>query len=248
MPEASTFIKSGDIFVDDEVDTLLADKGTGMQRAVALAIVQVYAETIIKHKDDDIISKPIFFFIDEPEVCLHPLAQRKLLSALNTISKKKQIFIATHSPYLLHEFDKNNHELYVFTKGDDDLKITSSAELDLFPWSPSLGEINWFAYNLPTIEFHNELYGFLQSKAIDEDGNNYSENDFDTYLQGKGLLVYSRDWIKLSKDGNTEPLRLAKQIYIRNFIHHPENTHNTKYSEGDFIQSIKEMIDCLKSI
>lgn len=28
--------------------------------------------------------------------------------------------------------------------------------------SPSWGEINYFAFDIPSIEFHNELYGFCK--------------------------------------------------------------------------------------
>jgi predicted ATP-dependent endonuclease of OLD family len=164
LPDASTFYKSGEIVVDDGANTKLEEKGTGMQRAVALAIVQVYAQTLINHPDDPKKSKPLFFFIDEPEICLHPKAQRLLLSALITISKIRQIFISTHSPFLLKSYDFDSHDLLMFTKCPQGIKVTSSKALKLFDWSPSWGEINYYSFDLPTIEFHNELYGYLQEK------------------------------------------------------------------------------------
>ena len=117
----------------------------------------------------------VIYLIDEPELHLHPKAQEKLLELLLQESKDKQIFVSTHSPYMFKHCFSHNVGLLVFNR-DEQNKILISDTKDkgwgLFPWSPSWGEINFFAYDLPTVEFHNELYGFIQSKAIDEDENN----------------------------------------------------------------------------
>lgn len=34
----------------------------------------------------------------------------------------------------------------------------------MFPWSPSWGEISYRAYDLPTVDLDNELYGYIQEK------------------------------------------------------------------------------------
>jgi len=94
-----SFFKNTKVEVDDGTPTYMEEKGSGMQRSVALALLQVYAEELIKHPENSDAIKPFFLFIDEPEICLHPQAQMKLLSAILELSKTKQIFIATHSPY-----------------------------------------------------------------------------------------------------------------------------------------------------
>lgn len=51
---------------------------------------------------------------------------------------------------------------------------------DLFGTSsPTWGEINYYAFGVISVEFHNELYGFVQAKAILEDEKNYYEDDFE---------------------------------------------------------------------
>jgi len=112
----------------------------------------------------------------------------------------------------------------------------------------SANEINYLAFELPTVEFHNELYGFIQAKAIDKDENNYFENRFDSYLQSKGFKHHVKPWVKLKIDGTTEKLDRTTQTYIRNFIHHPENTHNKKYSDEDLKKSIEKMINLLREL
>ena len=76
-----SFFKNTTINVNDGIETPMQEKGNGMQRAVALALLQVYAEELTKHPDDVNLKKPFFLFIDEPEICMHPKGQEKLLNA-----------------------------------------------------------------------------------------------------------------------------------------------------------------------
>lgn len=100
--DISSFFKNTKIKINDGLETYLEEKGSGMQRSFALALLQVYAENIIKHPNNSNTCKPFYLFIDEPEICLHPQAQRKLLSALQILTKKQQIFISTHSSYFIN--------------------------------------------------------------------------------------------------------------------------------------------------
>lgn len=101
LPELDNFLKTGDIILSENgIETKSSEKGNGMQRALALSLIQIYAG--LETKDDKgTLAKPIIFLIDEPETFLHPCAQNKLLDALEVISGSSQIFLSTHSPYLL---------------------------------------------------------------------------------------------------------------------------------------------------
>jgi len=245
LPDVSSFIKSGEIDIDDGTKTSSKEKGTGMQRALALALIQVYADEICKHPDDPLKKKPLFLFIDEPETFLHPKAQEKLLEALGIISKVQQVFVTTHSPYLLKSFDPSRHTLYMCTKLKDTNEAVPSSSLHLFgKSSPTWGEINYFAYGLLTVEFHNELYGFVQAKATTIDLNNYTEEIFDNYLVSK-KITKSKTWIRENKDGTTTTLPRTLQTYIRNYIHHPENTRNVIYTVMELKKSIEELLTLL---
>jgi predicted ATP-dependent endonuclease of OLD family len=98
--QPESIFKGTRIKINDGVETYLEEKGSGMQRCVALSLLEVYAEKLVKGTIED-IQKPYFLFIDEPETCLHPQGQLKLLSALKEISKNRQVFIATHSPFFI---------------------------------------------------------------------------------------------------------------------------------------------------
>jgi len=97
-------VKEPDIGVEFQASQL----GAGAQASITIAILRAYSEIKLKG------SNPIF--IDEPELFLHPQAQRNLYKILRKLADERdiQIFYITHSPYLLslEHFD----EIYVVSK------------------------------------------------------------------------------------------------------------------------------------
>lgn len=242
--KTDAFFKNAVIDIDDGIKTPMGEKGSGMQRAVALAMLQVYAEELIKHPENGDISKPFFLFVDEPEVCLHPKAQEKLLNALLEISRTKQVFLTTHSPYFIATKDLHKIGLFIFKKVGDDTTIEAVSGGDkLLPWSPTWGEINFKAYQLATIEFHNELYGRLQ-----EISNQWKVADFDAWLEGEGLNK-SKQWTKENNGTAGQAQDVTLQTFIRNKVHHPENTtmQAVAYSADELRESILQMADVITS-
>ncbi len=245
MPDIASFLKAGGININDGTETSSKEKGTGMQRALAIALIQIYAEEITKHPEDPQKKKPLFLFIDEPETFLHPKAQEKLLDALDIISDTQQIFVTTHSPYLLRSFKQSRHELFLCKKLSDTNEAKPSNTLALFgKSSPTWGEINYSAYDLLTVEFHNELYGFVQAKAIDDNEKYSSIEEFDKYLMQHGILI-DLDWIHERVSGNIS-YKVTIQTYIRNTIHHPENYKNAVYTSDQLRISTEKLIEILK--
>ncbi len=128
--KVDSFFKNTKIEIDDGIETYMEEKGSGMQRSVALALLQVYAEELIKHPDNGNIKKPFFLFIDEPEICLHPQAQKKLIKALLELSKTQQIFITTHSPYFclpnmvdkIHRFSRQTNSIKIYNIFNNSIK------------------------------------------------------------------------------------------------------------------------------
>jgi len=242
-PGINSFLKNETIKIDDGILTDMKEKGSGMQRSIALSLLQVYAEEIRRHPENPNISKPSFLFIDEPETCLHPRAQSKLLDAILKLSKTKQIFLATHSPYFLDNSKLiKNTGLFVLKRNVNKIRITNiSKGRGLFPWSPSLGEITYFAYNVPTIEFHNELYGYIKEK-----NEKYNEKEIEAYFSEHGLQK-NKQWIKEYNGISKTPNDVSLQTFIRNKAHHPENRtmQNKKYSLEELRQSIDKMIELI---
>ena len=243
LPAIDNFSKAGSLELEDSGGvTEVSDKGTGMQRALALSLIQVYADA--NNEDSE---KPMFFFIDEPETFLHPMAQNRLLAAFEKLSNKHQLFITTHSPYLLKSFKKDLHKLMIYGKDEsgNNILTNDSQTLNLFgKSSPTWGEVNYFAFGVLSVEFHNELYGFLQARAIDEDQGNYREEKFDQWLVNKGFIADKR-YTRLRMDGTTKTHNSTLPTYIRNLIHHPENSHNPSYTDEELKSSSERMINIL---
>ncbi|MHB9070483.1 MAG: AAA family ATPase [Sedimentisphaerales bacterium] len=185
----------------------------------------------------------IIYLIDEPELHLHPKAQEKLLELLIKESKDKQIFLSTHSPYIFKNCLAHNVGLLIFNR-DANNKVTISNARDkswgLFPWSPSWGEINFYAYDLATIEFHNELYGHIQDRE-----EKYREDDMESFLASKSIAK-SKKWIKVSGGSPQSPYGVTICTYIRNKIHHSENTNNIDFTTSELRDSINKMIGLIK--
>lgn len=225
---------------DELKQILVKDLGSGIEIILTILLLKNIAEAS---------NGKIIYLIDEPELHLHPKAQEKLLELLLEEAKDKQIFISTHSPYMFKGAIGEGAKLSIFKRSDGDIEIIDARDNGwgtFGRFSPTWGEINWHAYDLPTIEFHNELYGFLQAKATDEDEQNYYEEIFDTWIEGKLNTGQNKIWKKIKQDGSTEDTNRTLQTYIRNSIHHPENTKNDKYSDEELRTSTQEMIDFIK--
>lgn len=235
-----SFFRNISVSIDDGVNVPMSEKGNGMKRAVALALLQVYAEQLAQ-KSHETQTKPFYLFIDEPEVCLHPLGQIKLFESLLEISKYKQVFVTTHSPYFLSSQYLSHIGLYIFKRNEASNTIENVTTNPTFPWSPTWGEINYKAYDLPTVEFHNELYGFLQ-----EHNKKYRIAELeDWFVQNN--LPQTKKWSE-ERDGNPKtPYDVTLPTFIRNHIHHPENKtmQSSLYTKQELRDSITMMLSLI---
>jgi predicted ATP-dependent endonuclease of OLD family len=181
----------------------------------------------------------VIYLIDEPELHLHPKAQFKLVELLLEESKDKQILLSTHSPYIFKNA-LNGHSRMIIFKRDDTGKLgieyPAVAGWGKFPWSPSWGEINYHAFDLPTVELHNELFGHIQ-----ETNSLATIADVDNHLHGAGV-AQTRTWVRMSGGVPQPPQSVTLPTYVRHSIHHPENPHNAKYTDQDLRDSIAAML------
>lgn len=220
---------------DSLLQIMSKDLGSGIEMIIALLMLKNIGNAS-KGK--------IVYLIDEPEAHLHPKAQKELLKLLIEESKDKQIFLSTHSPYIFKDAITNNPGLYVFKRdANDEVVITDANNTSFghFPWSPSWGEVNFSAYDLPTVELHNELYGYIQEQT-----SNNTEREVETYFTSKGV-TQGKQWIRLNGGTPQPAYNTSLYTYIRNKIHHPENTHNADYTDVELRQSILEMLALIEA-
>jgi hypothetical protein len=110
----------------------------------------------------------------------------------------------------------------------EDIRNVRASEL---PY-PSLNEVNFSAFDESSVEYHNELYGFIEA-----------EEKIATFRTGQKMMPYS----KLNKDGSTTQQQVVLTDYIRHQIHHPENAKNRKFTDQELRQSIKAMRNFIQS-
>ena len=114
LPVIEDLFKSLNIQVNDGVNTRVCDKGDGMQRAVMLAIMEMYSD--FRKKSEN--GKNNIFFIDEAELHLHPSAQRQLKTVLLELAQNSdQVFINTHSSVFIAD-DNSHQNIYQVFKTD----------------------------------------------------------------------------------------------------------------------------------
>jgi predicted ATPase len=220
---------------DDKSLTQVAPKdlGSGVEIVLTLLLLKsISAES----------KGGIVYLIDEPELHLHPSAQEQLAKLLLVEAANKQIIVSTHSPYLIRGFmasPVNKVLLNRDTAGKVEITYANKMSSKLFPWSPSWGEVNFNAYGMATVEFHNELYGWLQEKFT----LNY-EKDVEAHLD-TCAIPKNKKWIK-EKSGTVQPAYdITLCSYVRNSIHHPENRNNTPFTEQELADSIEILMSVL---
>lgn len=228
---------------DDSIHAInISDTGSGMEIILSLLLLKNISE---QAKGD------IVYLIDEPELHLHPKAQEKLMKLLLQESSDKQIVLATHSPYLLKgAVAVESTGLILLKRNNDEIDIQDARDKNwgLFPWSPSWGEINYFAYDMPTVEFHNELYGYLQSELQDVFNKNINKHHYIGEDQDHENEDAQKDCDYCNKywnDDRKEFEYVSLSKYIRNLNHHPENTQNSNYTDEELTASIETMINLI---
>lgn len=126
-PIFDDLLKNFETTVDDGVETHASEKGDGMQRALMLAIIQVYAEF---RRANEEVGKSFLFFIDEAELHLHPSAQRNLKNVLIELASTiDQVFINTHSSVLVAD-DHCIQQIFKVEKLHKETTIFPIAESD----------------------------------------------------------------------------------------------------------------------
>ena len=210
-------------------------------------IVYRTAEILLSNK---LGNNPVVI-IDEPELNMHPKWQQRILQYYRDLctqarEQSMQLFIATHSERVVEEALKDDENVLVIILKEKDGKIEfSPVEQDmlLLP-SPTAAEVNYLAFNVPTIDYHISLYGYLQElsgKGSVKECDAYTED----YIE-KHYLNNKHSYMKDYKYNNTTYKTLP--TYIRNAIHHPDS--GRKYSPEEFERSIellREMLQDLKN-
>lgn len=98
VPKVRSLINSAEILADDGHTGPIVSKGDGLKRAVTFAILRAYAELRTINPDGQTPHPGYWLLFEEPELYLHPHAQRQLFAALRAFAEIHSVMVTTHSP------------------------------------------------------------------------------------------------------------------------------------------------------
>lgn len=137
-PDIDTIFKANtSVWINDGTRTDIARKGHGLQRAVTIALIQLIAKRQLRAVENSettsrAVSKSRYFIFEEPELYLHPQAQRELFNTFTQLSETgSQVILCTHSNNLI-DIDKYK-SIYIVKKESEHIgtKVIQCEE-DLF--------------------------------------------------------------------------------------------------------------------
>lgn len=202
--------------------------------------------------------------IDEPEISMHPKWQEKIYGFYQALFsesgiQKSQIFMATHSDHVIKSALKDENALIIKLKNDDALEYIHKGDCGMVLKTVTLAEVKWRLFDLPTVDFHDELWAELSYDDITNEVKNIAT--LDTYLvnEAAGNPNRLKEWTGFQADSQHQNGRRVNSrlnthslpAYIRNYIHHPEFTDinhitdNAAYTDDELRRSIEFMISCL---
>lgn len=181
----SVFKANTQVWVDDGVRADIKRKGHGLQRALTVALIQVVAKRAISAANNENeaegarnASNSRYFIFEEPELYLHPQAQRSLFDSFVSLSESgSQVILCTHSSGLIDV--ERYKSIYIATKeaGSDETTVKqcvdnlfegdAKKDVNLSYWiNPDRGEL-FFASKVVLLEGATEKTVFpLLAKQI----------------------------------------------------------------------------------
>lgn len=124
------FLKSATLMIDDEIETSLGYQGSGVQRALAFAILESNASVAAEVTGE---TRTVIVLYEEPELYIHPHLMRRLKAALQSRanSPKWQVICSTHSPFLINIAD-NPESLKLLSRNANNERIVKQISSSIF--------------------------------------------------------------------------------------------------------------------
>lgn len=218
----------------------LKNRGEGLQLKIKNAVFRLLTELQSNNQNNTILA------FEEPETHLHPSAQLEMYETIKALSKNPnyQVIITTHSPYIVKELAKDKITPIVIIRDEENnVSTISKFEETLLSHDDyvSMNEINYIAFEEPSVEYHQELFAFLQGgKQTVDQVDNLFKKEYDWFqVDNKGKLVIT--------NGSPIEKKHSLPYCVRNQIDHPtvddtndKKKHNAYLNNSHFNE--KELI------
>ena len=173
--------------------------------------------------------------IDEPELSMHPKWQQKVLKYYRSLFNKNgsqdvQMIIATHSEYVLKSALEDRDNVLIIVLSDENGTIKSEKiTAPRILLTITSAETNYLAFGILSVDYHIELYGYLQNKT-----GNSSVKSCDNYIFSQTTFfnpsLHAKKSSFTNQNGHTTNYRTLP-TYIRNLIDHPDSNQNFTQEE-----------------
>ena len=183
-PTLPMLLASADLLVDDGHVGSVATKGDGLKRTVLFALLRAYTnmkDTGLSEAADseDVEESPItknsyLLLFEEPELYLHPRAQRQLMNALMSFSQDHQVLVTTHSPGFFQPGTRGFTRLHKTAQG------VSAQPVDLVALS--------LRDEYQVVKHENNEAAFFAQKVV------LVEGDSDTFVYPHLAKLFSKEW------------------------------------------------------
>ncbi len=184
--------------------------------------------------------------LENPEIYLHPEAQKRLSDFFVFCKSFVQLIVETHSEQLLKNIlDKKQRQtkIFVVKKVNNNTKSFSFTHKNFKTYPISYPEVIYTAFGIASPELHIQLYGMLHSLFLEQHPNNRALICFDGYLAGFPDAP-RKTWTNIRKGCQY----ITLPTFIRNKIDHPEarDANNKKYTYTE--TELKNSIDWMLSL
>ncbi|RZP68421.1 ATP-dependent nuclease [Vibrio vulnificus] len=132
------FMNAATFLIDDELETSLQYQGSGVQRALAFAMLE--SNAAIEAQVEGAQRTTIVLY-EEPELYIHPHLMRRLKNTLQTRSDSPlwQVVCSTHSPFLI-DLANQPDSIKLIKRGERNSRIVSQLPNELFEQSDEYDE------------------------------------------------------------------------------------------------------------
>ena len=205
-PTLSMLLSGAELRVDDGHEGSISSKGDGLKRTVLFALLRAYASIRSTGLSDDTrlesprLSHVLLF--EEPELYLHPRAQRQLMAALGTFSNEHQVLVTTHSPGF---FRPGTEGFARLQKTDDgvtahpvDLTIGHRDAYQIVQHENN--EAAFFAQRVVLVEGDSDTFTYPHlARLINQDWDDIDKNIMFVKIDGKGNINRYREFFSRFK-------------------------------------------------
>lgn len=200
-PTLSMLLSSAELRVDDGHDGSISSKGDGLKRSVLFALLRAYASIrstgLSEEKHSESPQPSYVLLFEEPELYLHPRAQRQLMAALDAFSKEHQVLVTTHSPGFFRPGTKGFARLQKTNDGVSahyvDLNINHRDAYQIVQHENN--EAAFFAQSVVLVEGDSDTITYPHlARLINPDWDDIDKNIMFVKIGGKGNIRRYREF------------------------------------------------------